>query len=127
LEIGVTLAHPHGQIDGYPFVTPETAAAIRSVLAYRAATGADLFADLLAGELQDGSRIVGQNEHWVALVPFAARWPVEVHLYPRVRCVISPNSVTWSGRRWPSSTWRSSAGWRECSRTPCRRSPGSSR
>ncbi len=24
-----------------------------------------------------------QNEHWVAFVPFAARWPVEVHLYPR--------------------------------------------
>jgi len=23
-EIGVTLAHPHGQIYGYPFVTPRT-------------------------------------------------------------------------------------------------------
>ena len=30
VEIGVTLAHPHGQIYGYPFVTPKTAAAIRS-------------------------------------------------------------------------------------------------
>jgi UDPglucose--hexose-1-phosphate uridylyltransferase len=28
--IGVTLAHPHGQIYGYPLVTPKTAAAIRS-------------------------------------------------------------------------------------------------
>ena len=83
VEIGVTLAHPHGQIYGYPFVTPKTAAAIRSVRAHRAATGTNLFADLLAGELADGSRIVGQNEHWVAFVPFAARWPVEVHLYPR--------------------------------------------
>ena len=27
VEIGVTLAHPHGQIYGYPFVTPKTAAA----------------------------------------------------------------------------------------------------
>ncbi|MEP6561814.1 MAG: galactose-1-phosphate uridylyltransferase, partial [Nakamurella sp.] len=83
VEIGVTLAHPHGQIYGYPFVTPKTAAAIRSVQTYRAATGGELFADLLAGELADGSRIVGQNENWVAFVPFAARWPVEVHLYPR--------------------------------------------
>jgi len=40
---------------------------------------------LLAGEIADGSRIVAQNEHWVAFVPFAARWPVEVHLYPRVQ------------------------------------------
>ena len=83
VEIGVTLAHPHGQIYGYPFATPKTAAVIRSVRAHRAAHGRNLFADLLAGELADGSRIVGQNEHWVAFVPFAARWPVDVHLYPR--------------------------------------------
>jgi UDPglucose--hexose-1-phosphate uridylyltransferase len=83
VEIGVTLAHPHGQIYGYPFVTPKTAAVIRSAQAHRAATGSSLFADVLDGELADGSRIVADNEHWVAFVPFAARWPVEVHLYPR--------------------------------------------
>jgi UDPglucose--hexose-1-phosphate uridylyltransferase len=83
VEIGVTLAHPHGQIYGYPFVTPKTAAAIRSARAHRSATGSDLFGDVLSGELADGSRLVAQNETWVAFVPFAARWPVEVHLYPR--------------------------------------------
>lgn len=82
-EIGVTLAHPHGQIYGYPFVTPKTAAALRSAREYRASTGGDLFADVLAAELDAGSRIVAQNGTWVAFVPFAARWPVEVHLYPR--------------------------------------------
>src|SRR5664279_3819078 len=51
VEIGVTLAHPHGQIYGYPFVTPKTAAAIRSAQAHRAATGYNLFAAVLAGEL----------------------------------------------------------------------------
>jgi len=83
VEIGVTLAHPHGQIYGYPFATPKTAAAIRSAQAHREKTGGNLFGDILAGELADGSRIVAQNDHWVAFVPFAARWPVEVHLYPR--------------------------------------------
>jgi hypothetical protein len=39
VEIGVTLAHPHGQIYGYPFATPKTAAAIRSVRAHRTANG----------------------------------------------------------------------------------------
>jgi UDPglucose--hexose-1-phosphate uridylyltransferase len=85
VEIGVTLAHPHGQIYGYPFATPKTAAAIRSAQQYRARTGGNLFGDLIAGEIADGSRIVAQNEDWVAFVPFAARWPVEVHLYPRVQ------------------------------------------
>src|SRR6476620_6691602 len=85
VEIGVTLAHPHGQIYGYPFAAPKTAAAIRSAREYRARTGGNLFGDVLAGEIADGSRIVAENEHWVAFVPFAARWPVEVHLYPRIQ------------------------------------------
>ena len=85
VEIGVTLAHPHGQIYGYPFAAPKTAAAIRSAREYRARTGGNLFGDVLAGEIADGSRIVAENEHWVAFVPFAARWPVEVHLYPRTQ------------------------------------------
>ena len=29
-EIGVTLAHPHGQIYGYPYLTPRTAAMLRA-------------------------------------------------------------------------------------------------
>jgi len=82
-EIGVTLAHPHGQIYGYPFVTPHTSAMLQQVAKHRAATGRNLFDDLLAAELADGSRIIAQNEHWVALVPFAARWPIEVQLFPR--------------------------------------------
>lgn len=85
VEIGVTLAHPHGQIYGYPFITPHTAATMRQVVEHRSATGGNLFGDLVDGELDAGVRIVAQNEHWVAFVPFAARWPVEVQLFPRTR------------------------------------------
>lgn len=84
-EIGVTLAHPHGQIYGYPFVTPHTTAMLHQVERYRAQTGRNLFGDLIDGELADGARIVAQNEHWVAFVPFAGRWPVEVQIFPRSR------------------------------------------
>ncbi|MGW1883310.1 galactose-1-phosphate uridylyltransferase [Streptomyces sp. NPDC001970] len=84
-EIGVTLGHPHGQIYGYPFVTPRTALMQRSVAGHRAATGRNLFDDTLARELADSVRVVLEGEHWVAFVPYAAHWPYEVHLYPRVR------------------------------------------
>jgi UDPglucose--hexose-1-phosphate uridylyltransferase len=84
-EIGVTLAHPHGQIYGYPFVTPHTAAMLLQVTRYRETRGRNLFGDLIDAELADGSRIVAQNEQWVAFVPFAGRWPIEVQLYPRER------------------------------------------
>jgi UDPglucose--hexose-1-phosphate uridylyltransferase len=82
-EIGVTLSHPHGQIYGYPFVTPRTCTMIDAARRYRERTGRDVYADRVQQELADGSRIVTATEHWVAFVPFAARWPVEVHLYPR--------------------------------------------
>lgn len=81
-EIGVTLDHPHGQIYGYPFVTPVTSRMLDSVAAHAKSHGTNLFADLLAVEATS-PRVVAGNEHWVAFVPFAARWPIEVHLYPR--------------------------------------------
>ncbi len=84
-EIGVTLAHPHGQIYGYPFVTPHTAAMLRQVKLHRDTNGGNLFGDLIDAELTDGIRIVAQNSHWVAFVPFAGRWPIEVQVFPKVR------------------------------------------
>ncbi|MGA8117244.1 MAG: galactose-1-phosphate uridylyltransferase [Actinocatenispora sp.] len=81
-EIGVTLHHPHGQIYGYPYVTPRTVRILDSARRYTHRTGGrSLFADLLAAERAD-ERVVAGNEHWTAFVPAAARWPFEVHLYP---------------------------------------------
>jgi UDPglucose--hexose-1-phosphate uridylyltransferase len=84
-EIGVTLSHPHGQIYAYPFVTPRTARMLATSGAYQHDTGRNLFDDVLAAELASGSRVVLAGEHWVAFVPHAARWPYEVHVYPRRR------------------------------------------
>lgn len=81
-EIGVTLTHPHGQIYGYPFLTPRTVEMLRQADTHRTAHGRNLFADLLAQEVSDGRRVIARTELFTAFVPFAARWPVEVHLYP---------------------------------------------
>ncbi|MGZ4526897.1 MAG: galactose-1-phosphate uridylyltransferase [Mycobacterium sp.] len=81
-EIGVTLNHPHGQIYGYPYLTPRTAAILGQAREHRMRHGANLFGELLADEVADGSRIVARDDLFTAFVPFAARWPVEVHIYP---------------------------------------------
>jgi UDPglucose--hexose-1-phosphate uridylyltransferase len=75
--IGVTLHHPHGQIYAYPYVTPRTQRLLDQVDRY----DGDLFADLLAFE-QASERVVARSETFTAFVPFAARWPVELHLLP---------------------------------------------
>ncbi|MFD3961587.1 MULTISPECIES: galactose-1-phosphate uridylyltransferase [Streptomyces] len=84
-EIGVTLGHPHGQIYGYPFVTPRTELMLRSAARHRAEHGGNLFDDVVAREEKDGSRIVLATDDWIAHVPYAAHWPYEVHLHPRRR------------------------------------------
>ncbi len=56
-----------------------------SVSRHLAATGRNLYDDVVAAEIADGRRMVLGSDHWVGFVPFAARWPVEVHLYPRRR------------------------------------------
>jgi UDPglucose--hexose-1-phosphate uridylyltransferase len=81
-EIGVTLSHPHGQIYAYPFVTPRTRRMLDSARAHHDRAGRNLFADVLAEERVSGVRVITSSEHWTAFVPAAARWPVEVHLYP---------------------------------------------
>lgn len=82
-EIGVTLHHPHGQIYGYPYVTPRTRTLLDQAREHHRRTGRSLLRDVLESELADGRRVVLETEHWVAYVPYAARWPVEVHLAPR--------------------------------------------
>ncbi|HEY7717708.1 MAG TPA: galactose-1-phosphate uridylyltransferase [Pedococcus sp.] len=81
-EIGVTLHHPHGQIYAYPFVPARTQSLLTEARRHHDRTGRLLGADILAAERRDGSRMVLEGRHWSAYVPYAARWPVEVHLAP---------------------------------------------
>jgi UDPglucose--hexose-1-phosphate uridylyltransferase len=79
VEVGATLHHPHGQIYGYPFLPPvpklELAADDRLKGCAPCA--------LLRHELDDGRRVVYENGGVAAYVPYAARWPYEVHVVVR--------------------------------------------
>jgi UDPglucose--hexose-1-phosphate uridylyltransferase len=81
-EIGVTLHHPHGQIYAYPFLTPRVARQVAVAAEHLARTGKLICCEVVGAE-SAAERVVGSSQHWVAFVPFAARWPFEVHLYPR--------------------------------------------
>lgn len=75
--IGVTLHHPHGQIYSYPYITPRTQQLLDAIDRF----DGDLFASILEFE-STSERVILRGEHWIAFVPFAARWPLEVHLLP---------------------------------------------
>ncbi len=46
-------------------------------------TGVPLITSVIERELTDQVRIVAENEHWIAYVPFAARYPYEIHVAPK--------------------------------------------
>jgi UDPglucose--hexose-1-phosphate uridylyltransferase len=75
--VGVTLHHPHGQIYAYPYVTPRTQRLLDSIDRF----GPGLFDSILRFE-SDSERVLLKGQHWTAFVPFAARWPIEIHLLP---------------------------------------------
>lgn len=83
-EVGVTLNHPHGQIYSYPFITPRTAGMLRQAEAHFKEHGRPMLTDIINREINDQVRIVTQNDHWIAYVPFAARYPYEIHIAPKI-------------------------------------------
>jgi UDPglucose--hexose-1-phosphate uridylyltransferase len=75
--IGVTLHHPHGQIYSYPYITPRTQRLLDSISRF----DGNLFESIIEFE-STSDRVLIRGKHWIAFVPFAARWPIEVHLLP---------------------------------------------
>ena len=81
-EVGVTLFHPHGQIYAYSYLPARVQKMLAVAQKYKEETNGILFDDILARELKDQVRIVAKNDHWVAYVPYAARYPFEIHVAP---------------------------------------------
>ncbi len=88
--MGASNPHPHGQIWAEERVPVEPAKELSAQLAH-AESGGCLLCDYLAVELVDGARVVLDNEHFVAVVPFWAVWPFETLLLPRAHCGALPD------------------------------------
>jgi UDPglucose--hexose-1-phosphate uridylyltransferase len=81
--MGASNPHPHCQIWSTGFVPDEPAAETAAQREHLVRTGHCLLCDYLAAEEASRERIVFQNEHFTALVPWWATWPFEVLLVSR--------------------------------------------
>jgi UDPglucose--hexose-1-phosphate uridylyltransferase len=75
--MGCSNPHPHGQVWAQYSVPVEPAKEGKTQKAYLARHGKTLLEDYVQEELQLQERILTENEHFVALVPFWATWPFE--------------------------------------------------
>ncbi len=80
---GASLAHPHTQL----IATPVTPMILRGELASAKEHYMEkercLFCDIIQQEMESGARIVVATDQFVALTPFASRFPFEIFLAPR--------------------------------------------
>ncbi len=83
--MGCSNPHPHGQIWAVDHLPGEPAKEDARQKAHYEKYGAVLLEEYREAEEQRGERIVVENEHWTALVPYWATWPFETLLLPRRR------------------------------------------
>jgi UDPglucose--hexose-1-phosphate uridylyltransferase len=75
--MGCSNPHPHGQIWAQSSLPTQIEKTQNSLKAYYEKKGSNLLLDYLEKELEAKERIVIENDHFVALVPFWAIWPFE--------------------------------------------------
>ena len=82
-EAGASLGHCHSQIVGTPLVPDLVARELRGAADHHARTGRCVFCDIVAAELADGSRVVAETPHFVAVTAFAGRFAYETWVLPK--------------------------------------------
>lgn len=91
--MGCSNPHPHGQIWAMSELPNEPAQEDSQQAAYWAAHGRPLLLDYVELELQQTERVVVENEHWAAVVPYWAIWPFEILLLPRRHVLRLPDLI----------------------------------
>lgn len=80
---GASLEHTHSQLIALPIVPQRVKEEMDNSKKYFDSKERCLICDIINQELEKGKRIVGENDHYVALAPFAARDPFETWVLPK--------------------------------------------
>lgn len=81
---GTSLEHPHTQIVASPIVPPFIRRRYEIATQHFDNTGTCLYCDILFDEVAAKERIVRETDYFVALHPFASRYPFETWIMPKI-------------------------------------------
>ncbi len=83
--VGVSNPHPHCQIYATDFVFNVFQKELKAMAVHEKETGRNIFEDIIAAEKKDGIRIIAENDHAIAFIPFFARFAYETYIFPKHR------------------------------------------
>ncbi len=89
--MGCSNPHPHSQIWAHNHLPNEPAKEDRNQKKYFEENGSPLLVDYARLEMEQQERVVVENEHWLAVVPFWAMWPFELLLLPKTHVLRLPD------------------------------------
>ena len=80
--VGVSNPHPHAQIYATNFTWKTFDTELHAQRRYATEHGRALFDDIIRAECSDGRRVLYEDDHVVAFVPYFARYAYEVYVAP---------------------------------------------
>lgn len=83
-ESGASIVHPHAQIFASPMIPNIIAKELDTTQAYFDLNGTCAFCDLIGHEMKQGIRMIGENQDFVAFTFYAARYPFEAWVMPKI-------------------------------------------
>jgi len=89
--MGCSNPHPHGQIWAGDFIPNEPAKELIQQSRWFLGHRTPLLLDYANLELKEDERIVVQNQHWLAVVPWWAVWPFETLIIPNRHVLRMPD------------------------------------
>jgi UDPglucose--hexose-1-phosphate uridylyltransferase len=80
---GASIWHPHYQILTLPIIPPHAAHSLKGASDYFKKNSTCARCDIIAFEKKKKVRVIAENDHAIALTPFASKRPFEVRVMPK--------------------------------------------
>lgn len=80
---GASLSHPHSQLIALPVVPQQVAEELDAAERYAGRHGACIYCAMLEQERAEATRVILEDDQFVALEPYAARFPFETWILPK--------------------------------------------
>ena len=80
---GASLEHSHSQLIALPVIPTVVIEEMLGAKSHFEEKERCIFCDIIRQEIMDGSRLVAENQEFVAITPFASRFPFEVWILPK--------------------------------------------
>lgn len=81
---GASLSHSHSQLIATPIVPKRVMEELKGASEYYEYKERCVFCDIVSQELRDRLRVIGENDDFVAIEPFASRFPFETWIIPKI-------------------------------------------